>query len=113
MFLPHIEGVPRYSLFAIAEEIKAFVRDDKPEFWGYYASYDWVAFCQIFGAMIDLPKGWPMYCRDLKQLCDDLGNPELPKQEDGEHDALADAKWNLEAHKFLTDLIWNTAQAAK
>lgn len=74
----------------------------KPEFWAYYADYDWVAMCQLFGTMMDLPKGWPMYCRDLKQLCDDMGNPTLPKQGKGEHHALADAKWTKDAHHYLT-----------
>lgn len=39
-------------------------------FYGYYADYDWVLFCSLFGRMIDLPKGFPMYCRDLKQDID-------------------------------------------
>ena len=39
-------------------------------FYAYYADYDWVAFCWLFGKMIDLPKGFPMYCRDLKQELD-------------------------------------------
>ncbi len=73
----------------------------KPEFWGYYAAYDWVVFCQIFGTMMDLPKGFPMYCRDIKQLCDDKGNPKLPEQGKGEHNALADARWNKIAWEFL------------
>lgn len=73
----------------------------KPEFWGYYADYDWVVFCQLFGRMIDLPKGFPMYCRDIKQMCDDMGKPELPKQESSEHHALADARWNKQAYEFL------------
>jgi hypothetical protein len=41
-----------------------------PIFWGYYSDYDWVLFSQIFGSMINLPKGFPLYCRDLKQLMD-------------------------------------------
>jgi hypothetical protein len=77
-------------------------RYGKPEFWGYYADYDWVAVCQLFGRMVDLPKGWPMYCRDLKQWCDELGNPHLPGQT-GEHHALADAQWNREAWRFLEE----------
>lgn len=77
----------------------------KPEFWGYYADYDWVALCQLFGTMMDLPKGWPMYCRDIKQLCDDKGNPKLPKQSEGEHHALADARWNRAAWEFLQSNI--------
>lgn len=78
--------------------------DTKPEFWGYYADYDWVAFCQLFGTMMDLPKGFPMYCRDLKQWCDQLGNPELPPQGKGEHHALLDARWNKLAYEFLARL---------
>lgn len=90
-----------HSRERIAHRIRDFIGDSKPEFWGYYADYDWVVFCQMFGAMIDLPKGWPMYCRDIKQLCDDLGNPKLPTQGKGEHNALADARWNRSAYEFL------------
>jgi hypothetical protein len=85
-------------------EVLAFCDLDKygkPEFWGYYADYDWVVLCQLFGSMMDLPKGWPMYCRDIKQLCDDKGNPRLPEQGKGEHHALADARWNKAAWEFL------------
>lgn len=99
---PHLNG-PRHTLSQIAELVKKFVGDDKPEFWGYYADYDWVVFCQLFGAMIDLPKGWPMYCRDIKQLCDSLGNPQLPEQTSTEHNALADAYWNRIAYMFLME----------
>jgi hypothetical protein len=75
----------------------------KPEFWGYYADFDWVVFCWLFGAMIDLPECWPMYCRDIKQLCDDLGNPKLPEQGKSEHNALEDARWNQKAWNFLSN----------
>ncbi len=88
----------------IASEIITFCDPEKygkPEFWAYYADYDWVALCQLFGRMIDLPKGWPMYCRDLKQFADMLGNPKLPQQGDDEHHALADARWNRDSFKFL------------
>ncbi len=40
------------------------------EFNAYFADYDWVVFCSLFGTMMDLPKGFPMYCRDLKQEID-------------------------------------------
>lgn len=73
----------------------------KPEFWAYYADYDWVVLCQLFGKMIDLPKDWPMYCMDIKQFAVMLGNPALPEQKDNEHHALADAKWNKQAWMFL------------
>lgn len=74
---------------------------NKPEFWAYYADYDWVVFCQLFGTMMDLPKGFPMYCRDIKQECDRLGNPTLPEQGKGEHNALADARHNKVRWEFL------------
>ena len=73
----------------------------QPEFWAYYADYDWVVFCQLFGTMMDLPEGFPMYCKDIKQECDRLGNPQLPPQGSGEHNALEDAKWNKKAFEFL------------
>jgi hypothetical protein len=104
--IPHLGG-PQVGIKTIGSHVLPWIGLDagKPEFWGYYADYDWVVFCQLFGTMMDLPKGWPMYCRDIKQLCDSLGNPKLPKQTSTEHNALADAKWNLEAYKFLQSVV--------
>lgn len=99
--LPHLTGAEK-SRFKIPGEIVSFM-GEKPEIWAYYADYDWVALCQLFGRMIDLPKGWPMFCRDVKQLADSLGNPQLPPQESGEHHALADALWCRQAWQFLKD----------
>lgn len=97
--------------WATRREIKESVLDfcdvekyGTPEFWGYYADYDWVAFCQLFGTMMDLPPRFPMYCRDVKQFCDFRGNPEIPKPDVEIHHALMDAQWVQEAHKFLTEL---------
>jgi len=75
----------------------------KPELWGYYADYDHVVLCQLFGTMMNLPDGWPMWTRDIKQLCDSLGDPKLPEQGKGEHHALADARWNKTAYEFLIE----------
>jgi hypothetical protein len=55
----------------------------------------------LFGTMMDLPKGWPMYCRDLKQAVDLAGNPKLPKQTTAEHSALGDAIWTKDAWDWL------------
>lgn len=95
-----------------------------PQFYAYYADYDWVVFCWIFGKMMDLPDGFPMYCLDLKQMLDEKAIKELdytcwttkeqvlehiktrigfPKQEN-EHNALADARWNKKLHEFLIKL---------
>lgn len=76
------------------------------EFYGYYADYDWVVFCWLFGRMIDLPKNFPMYCKDLKQMMDDKGLDKEWKRlhcpdPEGEHNALIDAKWNLDLYKQI------------
>lgn len=99
------------------------------DIYGYYSDYDWVLFCSLFGRMIDLPKGFPMYCHDLKQMMDEKvsgvtnsdyftrfhqkeplsfeeklklykDGPNFPKQ-DNEHNALADAKWNKSLYDYL------------
>lgn len=103
---PHLyAGGPAIMPFAnIGATILGYIGAEKPEFWGYYADYDWVVLCQCFGAMIDLPKGWPMFCMDIKQLAVEKGNPRLPEQKDIEHNALADAAWNREAYRFLEAL---------
>lgn len=98
--IPHL-GEPKALIGDIAPAIRQFIGLETPEFWGYYADYDWVVFCQLFGTMMDLPNGWPRYCRDLKQWCDSLGNPKLGKQSSTEHNALNDARWNRLAHEFL------------
>jgi hypothetical protein len=76
----------------------------KIEVWGYYSSYDWVVFCQLFGPMVDLPKQFPKYCRDLKQRSDDLGAPKFPKDIVGlaKHNALDDARWNAALYNYLS-----------
>ncbi len=88
---------------AIAEGLRSFVLENGTpiEFWGYYADYDWVVLAQLFGTMMGLPNHFPKYCLDLKQLSHMLGGPRHPKQETGEHNALADARWNKELYEFL------------
>lgn len=85
----------------IRDGILAFLGKDKPTFWAYFADYDWVAFCQLFGRMVDLPRQMPQFCMDLKQLAVMKGNPRLPPQREGNHNALADARWNRDIHHFL------------
>lgn len=129
----------------ISEEVKVFVFDEviimkdnisgritagcdpvrgNPEFYAYFADYDWVVFCWIFGRMMDLPKGFPMYCKDIKQTMDDIVNgcverkevdnfkdglfwlkhlDDYPTQENA-HNALDDAKWNMKLFNFLKQL---------
>lgn len=99
--LPHLTGPsPLVTRQYIADVLVDFC-GDAPEFWGYYADYDWVVLCQLFGTMMDLPKGWPMYCRDVKQWADVLGNPKLPKHQGTAHNAMDDAIWTRTAWEFL------------
>ncbi len=87
----------------IAGDIREFV-GVSPEFWGYYASYDWVCLAQLYGRMIDLPPDWPKWCRDVMQLRASLGDPVLPKQGSAEHHALNDAVWTMQSYWFLDEL---------
>lgn len=79
--------------------------DPQPRFWAYFADYDWVVFCQLFGSMIQLPKGFPMFCRDMKQELKRMGI-EKPVYGNKEpyHNALADAR---KAKEMLQHLISN------
>lgn len=76
-------------------------KTSRPEFWAYYADYDWVVFCQLFGRMIDLPVGFPMYCNDLKQEMNRLRLTNPPIKNAQEHNALADAKWAKDVHIWM------------
>ena len=109
-------------------EVKPNMFLPQTEFYAYYADYDWVVFCWLFGRMIDLPKGFLMYCKDLKQELDkkvELTNgygkvklrtlsveekleflkdtEDYPKQTN-EHNALAGAKWNKKLYDFINEL---------
>ena len=94
----------------IRKEILEFIGDTRPEFWAYFADYDWVVFCWIFGRMIDLPSHFPKYCRDLKQLMDtySIKKSDLPKQTDTNHHALADARWVRDAYWAAENIIRNS-----
>jgi hypothetical protein len=89
----------------IAENLNRFLmpsESDPVEMWGYYADYDHVLLCWLFGRMVDLPAGMPMYTLDLRQYAYHLGDPALPVVQ-GEHDALNDAKWNREVYLMLKE----------
>lgn len=88
----------------IAKEIVEFA-GDKPEFWAYYASYDWVALCQLYGTMMDLPKPWPMFCLDIRQLQHSRRIPMIWTQEPNEHNALSDARWARQAWAELVETV--------
>lgn len=88
----------------IAQEIIDFVHGSEPEWWNWYGAYDHVVLCQTFGTMMDLPHGFPMFSCDLKQLHRDKGYPAMPRQPDGLHNALEDAKFNVVRYNYLKGL---------
>jgi hypothetical protein len=105
----------------IANEVKDFVlypwhQDDRslvtPELWAYYGSYDWVALCSLWGAMVNLPPGMPMWTHELMQYWEKFKkDPSLkPPKSDTEHHALADAKWDMQFYKNMANretIQWN------
>lgn len=82
----------------IAEVVERFLLGDDLqtytdlELWADYGAYDHVVLCQLFGPMIALPPGIPMFTNDLQQELRRLGNPALPEQATGLHNALEDAR---------------------
>jgi hypothetical protein len=76
---------------------------DKPELWAYYGAYDHVVVSQLFGRMLDLPEGMPMYTMDIKQRWHNEGKPGLPEQEVNAHRALDDARWNKLAYEYMDE----------
>ncbi len=84
----------------IGRVLDDWVDSPHPEFWAYYADYDWVAFCWLFGTMLELPERFPKFCRDVKQLACEV-HTRLPLQTTTEHNALYDAQWTMEAYEHL------------
>ena len=90
----------------IKKELLDWIGDDIPNFYAWYASYDWVMMCQIFGTMLDLPKEWPMFVNDVKQTFDELGKTDEWKKNNhpdphNAHNALADAIWLKDLYNNL------------
>ncbi len=92
--LPHNPAVRDRK--EIAEAVREFLTGDDIELWADYGAYDHVVLCQLFGRMIDLPDGIPMFTHDFQQALRAAGNPPMPEQASGQHNALADA-WHLKA----------------
>lgn len=78
----------------IAREIALFITGTPDvQLWADYGAYDHVALAQLFGRMIDLPAGVPMWTNDLRQEWDRLGRPAMPSLAGiTEHNALDDAR---------------------
>ncbi|MCC5574528.1 3'-5' exoribonuclease [Microtetraspora sp. AC03309] len=89
----------------IADEVRDFiVATPDVELWAWYGAYDHVALAWLYGPMSQLPEGIPMWTNDLKQEAARLGNPEMPEQASGLHNALADARHNKVMAEFLASV---------
>lgn len=105
--LPYVDEVPPCQVFVrgtradVADAVREWVaeRTDRPEFWADYGSYDWVLLCQLFGTMMDLPDGWPMFIRDVQQIRP--AGMVLPEPEHA-HQAVSDALCTRDRWKALT-----------
>lgn len=75
----------------IAAELEAFF-GDSPVWWAWFGAYDHVALCQLWGDMPSLPRAFPRFTMDVRQLWEHLDRPALPEQTSGLHDALEDAR---------------------
>lgn len=75
------------------------------ELWAWFAAYDHVALAQLWGPMPALPRQLPRFTRDLRQRWEDAGKPKLPAAPGDAHDALADAKHNLQRWQVIED-VW-------
>jgi hypothetical protein len=90
----------------IAQEVRDFIRaTPDPELWAWYGAHDHVVLCQLWGPMSALPRGVPMWTNDLKQECVRLGDPQVPEQAGGVHNALADARHNWTIASFLSKRV--------
>ncbi|MGH3430398.1 MAG: polyadenylate-specific 3'-exoribonuclease AS [Mycobacteriales bacterium] len=89
---------------AIRDGLLRFLTDpgDRVELWAWYAAYDHVALCQLWGSMVALPRALPRFTNELRQRWEELGKPELPTAGPGVHDALVDARLNLARWKAMT-----------
>lgn len=97
----------------LAEFVRQFiVGDGEPvELWADYCAYDHVALAQLFGTMMDLPDGVPMFTHELMQYWEQVGRPMKPAQF-GEHDALADAKHGMKIWKLCRGIELNATANA-
>jgi hypothetical protein len=93
----------------IRSDLEDFFGVDDPEhtgepieLWAWIGAYDHVALCQLWGPMTGLPPAIPRYTRELRQLWEDRGCPEMPPRPFDAHDALVDARYNLERFRAIS-----------
>lgn len=92
----------------MAMEIELFFQagPTPPDLWAWYSAYDHICLAQLWGRMLDLPYDKvPMWTNDLKTLVSLAGNPPMPKQPAGLHNALEDARMNKVRYDYLMGVL--------
>lgn len=99
--LPNPQSSVWKSKDTIRDEVHAFITSSvpRPELWAWVGAYDHVVFAQLWGDMAAMPKNLPRFTHELKQYWEMAGRPRLPESPSGNHDALVDARHNLEKFK--------------
>jgi 3' exoribonuclease, RNase T-like len=87
-----VQSCPWRTREQMEHDLLDFIDNDKPEFYGWITSYDFIMLCQIFCGFENLPSIWPHYIKDLQCVLDERGisDSELPQQDGIAHNALAD-----------------------
>jgi len=98
--VPHLNDprlISRHTFpWKAAAEIQDFIGFDIPQFWGYFAAYDWYWFCRLWGGFMNMPTHWPYLCREFALM--QLG---VPAVSGPQHHALNDSRSVLHAMKLL------------
>ena len=101
------------SKIGIRSEVEQFfvngVDEHGIELCGWFTAYDHVALAQLWGSMMAMPRFMPFWTNDLCQEQRRLERAydlsiTLPAQPADQHHALADARWNRQAHRFLAEI---------
>jgi hypothetical protein len=108
---PHLTGQDVYTRSTIAASVKNFICNNPTDWranhlYGYYVAYDHVVLAQLFGRMVDMPRGMPWFSFDLQQMIASdphrLGNAaDAVKQGGSQHHALDDARWNKDLYEYI------------
>ncbi len=95
----------------LAAQLATFVAEragmgDPLEWWTHCGSYDWVVTSQLYGPLVERPRGWPFNTFNIEQYAHHRGVPmkavkaAVPDPREN-HNALADARWNRAVVHFL------------
>lgn len=91
----------------IREEVFEFLIAGKGpvDLWAWVGAYDHLVLAQLFGDMTKMPRELPRFTNELKQYWLMAGKPALPRTPDSNHDALIDARFNLEKFRIINEAL--------